>query len=87
MRPLWLSQKQDKRMMTIYKLNAEELDETFLHNRKSAFAHKQIEIVVSEVDETEYLLRSPANRERLLRAMKDLGEGKNVVVPDQAGFR
>lgn len=74
-------------MMTIYKLNAEELDAVFLQNLKSAFAHKEIEIVVSEVDETDYLLRSPANRERLLRAADDVEQGRNIVTPDQGMFR
>ena len=32
--------------------------------------------------ETMYLLRSPANAERLLKATRDFEEGKNLVVKD-----
>jgi len=74
-------------MFTIYRLNADELDSTFLDSLKSAFGHKQIEIAVSETDETDYLLRSPANRERLLQAVADVEAGRNLVTPDQTPFR
>ena len=39
------------------------------------------------VDDTDYLLSSPANREHLLQAVEDLAEGRNTVEPDQAMFR
>jgi len=42
---------------------------------------------VSEADETEYLLRSPANRERLLKAIEDIEHNRNLIVPDQQPFR
>ena len=74
-------------MFTIYRANADELDGAFLESLKAAFRHKQIEIVVSETDETEYLLRSPANRERLLRAVEDVRQNRNIVVPDQQAFQ
>jgi antitoxin YefM len=74
-------------MYTIYRINADELDERFLESLKTAFPHKQIEIAVSEADETEYLLRSPANRERLLKAVQDVEHGRGLVTPDQQPFR
>ncbi len=74
-------------MFTIYRLNADELDASFLESLKAAFRHKEIEIAVAETDETEYLLRSPANREKLLQAVADVGAGRNLVVPDQTIFR
>ena len=74
-------------MYTIYRLNADELDSKFLEGLKSTFGHKQIEIAVSDADETDYLLRSPANRERLLKAVADLEAGRNLVTPDQTPFR
>ena len=42
---------------------------------------------VVETDETEYLLRSPANREKLLAAVADVEAGRNVIEPDQTPFR
>ena len=74
-------------MYTIYRLNADELDSKFLESLKSAFGHKQIEIAVCESDETDYLLRAPANREHLLSAVADVEAGRNLVTPDQAPFR
>lgn len=59
-------------MQTIYQINANELDENLLESIKALFKNKEIEIVVTERDETAYLLRSPANREKLLRAIEDV---------------
>ncbi len=74
-------------METIYQLNADDLNEDFLEGLKASFRHKEIEIVVYERHETAYLLRSPANREQLLKAVADIEENRNVVVPDQEQFQ
>jgi antitoxin YefM len=72
---------------TIYKLRADELDQRFLDTLKHQFQDREIEIVVTEAaeaaeDETAYLLRSPANRERLLKAIANVAEGRNLEVVD-----
>lgn len=74
-------------MYTIYKLHADELDQRFLDSLKSQFQDREIEIVVSEAadvaeDETAYLLRSPANRDRLLKAIENVAQGQNLEVLD-----
>jgi antitoxin YefM len=74
-------------METIYQLNADDLNEDFLEGLKASFKHKEIEIVVYERDETAYLLRSPANRDRLVKAKADIEQNRNVVVPDQEQFQ
>ena len=74
-------------METIYQLNADELNEDFLEGLKASFKHKDIEIVVYERDETSYLLRSPANRARLLESVTDIEQSRNIVVPDQEQFQ
>jgi antitoxin YefM len=74
-------------METIYQLNADDLNEDFLEGLKASFKHKEIEIVVYERDETAYLLRSPSNRSRLLEAVADIEQNRNLVVPDQEPFR
>ena len=74
-------------MQTIYQLNADELDINLLESIKAQFPHKEIEIIVVERDETEYLLSSPANREALLRAVADVEAGRNLITPDQERFR
>lgn len=70
-------------MYAIYKLRAEELDQRFLDTLKSQFQDREIEIAVCEVadvaeDETAYLLRSPANRDRLLRAIENVAQGGDL---------
>ena len=74
-------------METIYQLNADDLNEDFLEGLKASFKHKEIEIVVYERDETAYLLRSPSNRSRLLEAVADVEQNRNLVIPDQEPFR
>lgn len=71
-------------MYTIYKLKADDLDSRFLRALKALFKNKEIEIVVSEAseieeDETAYLLKSPANRERLLKALDNAAHNRNLV--------
>jgi len=51
---------------------------------KATFKNKEIEIVVcesaqGEEGETAYLLRSPANRERLLKAIENVARERNLV--------
>lgn len=70
-------------MYTIYKLRVAELDERFIDTLKHQFQDREIEIVVSEAvdvaeDETAYLLRSSANRERLLQAIENVAQGRRV---------
>lgn len=74
-------------METIYQLNADDLNEDFLEGLKASFKHKEIEIVVSERDETAYLLRSPANRSQLIEAVADIEQNRNLVTPDQEQFQ
>lgn len=74
-------------METIYQLNADDLNEDFLEGLKASFKHKEIEIVVYERDETAYLLRSPSNRSRLLEAVADVEQNRNLVIPDQEPFQ
>ncbi len=71
-------------MYTIYRLNANDLDSRFLRELKALFKNKEIEIAVCEAaeieeDETTYLLKSPANRERLLQAMENVAHDRNLV--------
>ena len=74
-------------MQTIFQMNADEIDESFIGNLKVLSKHKEIEIVVYERDETAYLLRSEKNWERLLQTVSDIKENKNLVVPEQEQFK
>ncbi len=67
-------------MYSTYKLNADELTNEILDSIKSAYLHKDIEIIVQDIqDETEYLLSTDANKEQLLKAVKDINNKENLV--------
>ncbi|MCT7972464.1 hypothetical protein [Laspinema olomoucense] len=66
-------------MTAIYRLNANEIDAQFLDDIKAKFSDKQIEIVVSELDETEYLLSSKTNKEKLLAGIENINKGQNLT--------
>ncbi len=74
-------------MDAIYHVKADELDQNFLDALKAMFKDKEIEIAVYERDETAYLLRSPANRERLLNAIQDVEHETNLVIPAPEQFQ
>lgn len=69
-------------MPTIYRLKASELDRHFLEEIKATFGDKEIEIIVSEFDETDYLLKSEATKNRLLKAIENVQQGTNLVEVD-----
>lgn len=66
-------------MQISYRLNANELDSSFLESLKAAFQNKEIEIVVYESDETTFLLQNPASRKRLLTAVENIQNRSNLV--------
>jgi len=66
-------------MYSLYRLNINELDNNFLEGLKQIFKDKNVEIIISEYDETEYLFRSPANKKRLLEAVDNVNNGKNLI--------
>jgi antitoxin YefM len=66
-------------MSTVYRLKASELNTDFLEEIKATFGDQEIEIVVSELDETEYLLKSQVNRNRLLQAIDNVKNQQNLI--------
>ncbi|MDJ1169634.1 hypothetical protein PMG71_09370 [Roseofilum sp. BLCC_M154] len=68
-------------MSTVYRLKASEINPEFLDKIKTEFGEKEIEIVVSEIpaDDTEYLLQSEANKQRLLRAIANIKANQNLI--------
>jgi len=67
-------------MQTAYRLNANELGQNFLEGLKATFKDQEIEIVVSGVDETAYLLVSDENRARLLQAVENVRQRSLTLV-------
>jgi antitoxin YefM len=74
-------QEEKGRMYSTYRLKASELDKDFIESLKGIFHDKEIEIIVQEVheDETDYLLKNPANRDSLLKAVKNANDNLNLV--------
>ncbi len=68
-------------MMASFKLTMNELNADFIEKLKSLFNDKKIiEINISEeIDETEYLLSTSANRESLFRSLQQLSDNEVIV--------
>ena len=60
-------------------MNADELNYQFIEALQTLFKDREIEITVSEVDETAYLMQSEPNRKRLLQAVQNINNGQNLV--------
>ncbi len=73
-------------MLTSYEMNSEELTPEFIKIIKKIYKNKRIEITISEIDETEYILRSPQNKKALLNRLKDIEENINIVEPEKNEF-
>lgn len=69
-------------MESVYRLKANDLDSRFLEGIRAAYKDKDIEIIVSEVDETEYLLKSEANKQKLMQAIENVEQHINLVEVD-----
>ena len=66
-------------MYTTIDINANELTPELIESIKLNYKDKNIQIVIFEVDETDYLLNSPNNRDILLKRVKDVEENKNLI--------
>ncbi|MGL5058462.1 MAG: hypothetical protein ACRC62_00675 [Microcoleus sp.] len=66
-------------MPTVYRVKASELDLSFVEQIKAKFAGKEIEIVVSEIDETTYLLQDNSNKNHLLNAIDNINSRQKLV--------
>jgi len=68
-------------MDTLVKINADELNNSFLDFIKQSFKGKKIAVHVyedDEMDETDYLLSTEANKRHLEKSMKEIEDGKGI---------
>ncbi len=73
-------------MQANFILDSNELDYNFIDKLKAMFKGKRIELVVSESDDTKYLLSSDANKKALLASMTNIEKNNNLVVADTEIF-
>lgn len=69
-------------MQATFRIKSKELTPEFLKNIKRLYKGQDLLITIQnidELDETEYLLASEANRNVLFRRIKDVQEGKNLI--------
>ena len=66
-------------MYATYTFKKDELNYEFLDNLKKLIPGDEVHLSVESYDETEYLMRTPANREILLNRIKDIEDGKELV--------
>ncbi len=68
-------------MIASFKLTMNELNADFIEKLKGMFNNKKIvEIHISEeIDETEYLLSTSANRESLFKSLQQLDDNEVVI--------
>jgi antitoxin YefM len=72
-------------MQAVFHVYPEELDSQFLTLLKELSKNKKLTITVPEDldddghDETAYLMSSPANRDRLMRAIASVNSRKNLI--------
>ncbi len=66
-------------MYATYRLRANEITDKFIKTLKDSFKDREIEITVTELnDETEYLLKSEANRKQLLESIEKVKSEKPI---------
>jgi antitoxin YefM len=66
-------------MQSVYRLKANELDDRFLESLKTFWGDREIEIVISEADETAYHMATEANRRHLLKGIEDVKQRRNLI--------
>ena len=56
-----------------------ELKDSFIDTIRTTYPNQVVEIEIREQDETEFLMSSPAMREKLDRAIKNVNERNNLI--------
>lgn len=74
-------------MQAIYHTSLDELTLSFLENIKKQFNHAKVDIVIRDMDETDYLNSSSKNKQYLQEAIKEVNELKTIrKTPEELGL-
>ncbi|MBM2814505.1 MAG: hypothetical protein HW421_1267 [Ignavibacteria bacterium] len=66
-------------MYASYQINANEIDFDFFQSIKNKFIGKDIEISIMDYEEIDKVDKKTENMEILLKRIKDVEEGKNLI--------
>jgi hypothetical protein len=69
-------------MSTTFRLNADELEPSFVEKIKTLFAHKDIAVTIYEEDETERIRANPGLHRRLMEAVDRVDHREGLVDVD-----
>jgi|GEM_PF-1594368 len=69
-------------MYATFRLTKNDINASFLETLKSLVKSGEIEVAVSQVDETEYLMQSMANKKKLMTSIKNIKAKKHLVEVD-----
>ncbi len=74
-------------MQATFILEPNEINASLIEKLKVMFGDKKIELSVQEVDDTAYLEKSEVNKTRLISAIENIRDGKNLVEADAKLFQ
>ncbi len=66
-------------MQAIYHVSLNEIDLNFINSIKKQFQNAKVDIVIKQMDETDYLNSSEKNRAYLQEAIKEVDESKFIT--------
>ena len=72
-------------MDTLLRGNADEINASLVDFIRSTFKGKKVAVHIyedNEMDETEYLLSDPVGREKLLKSVEEVNQGKELKTYD-----
>lgn len=73
-------------MSSTININTDDLTPDFIDRIKKLFPHKEVEILIYEQDDTDYLMRTEANKKHLLDAVKRVENKEGLIDMDPSSF-
>ncbi len=66
-------------MSSTININTDDLTPDFIDRIKKLFPHKEVEILIYEQDDTDYLMSTEANKKHLLDAVKRIENKEGLI--------